>query len=391
MVGDVWVCSGQSNMVLPMERVQDKYTKEIANCENRSIRQFLVPTRYDFHTPQEDVESGSWESADPEKVLKFTAAGYFFAKALFERYGVPIGLINASVGGSPARAWLSEDALQAFPQHVETLAQYKDDDYVEQILARDKAISNAWYTRARQLDKGFAAGQQPWYDPAYDATAWESMPIPSYWEDEGLGPINGIVWFRKTIQVPEAMTGQPAKLLLGRVVDADSTYVNGIFVGTVSYQYPPRRYIIPAGVLKAGENTIVVRVINNSGRGGFFPDKPYELSAGGQTIDLKGEWQYKLGTEMDPMPGQTFVRWQPVGLHNGMIAPLLNSMIKGVIWYQGESDTNNPAEYLEMFPALIANWREKWGQGEFPFLYVQLANFMEVKPQPTESNWAELR
>jgi sialate O-acetylesterase len=391
LVGDVWICSGQSNMVLPMERVQDKYAEEIANSANPSIRQFLVPMRYDFHEPQTDLKAGKWVSADPEKVMKYTATGYFFAKTLYDRYQVPMGLINVSVGGSPVEAWLSEDALQAFPQHVEVLTKYKDDAFVEQILAKDKAVQNAWYKRARQLDKGLAAGETPWFDPAHDASAWETMPIPSYWEDEGLGPVNGIVWFRRTIEVPESMTGISAKLLLGRVVDADSTYVNGQFVGTVSYKYPPRRYILPPGVLKAGENVITVRIINSSGRGGFYPDKPYELIAGEQTIDLKGEWQYKLGAVMDAMPGQTFVRWQPVGLHNGMLAPLVNCRIKGMIWYQGESNTRNPAEYRDTFPALIADWRQEWGQGNFPFLYVQLANYMEVMAEPSESNWAELR
>ena len=391
LVGDVWVCSGQSNMELAMARVQDKYPEDIANSANPAIRQFNVSMRYDFHAPQANLESGSWEAADPEKVMKFTAVGYFFANALYNRYQVPIGLISASVGGSPVEAWLSEDALQAFPQHVEVLARYKDDIYVEQILAKDKAIRDAWYKRARQLDEGLTPGQQPWFDPAYDASAWESMPVPSYWEDEGLGPVNGIVWFRRTIEVPEAMTGVPAKLLLGRVVDADSTYINGQFVGTISYKYPPRRYILPPDILNAGENVIAVRIINNAGKGGFYPDKPYELSAGEQTIDLKGEWQTKLGATMDAMPGKTFVRWQPVGLHNGMLAPLVNYNIKGVIWYQGESNTKNPAEYRDTFPALIANWREKWGQGDFPFLYVQLANYMEVEAQPSESNWAELR
>jgi sialate O-acetylesterase len=187
------------------------------------------------------------------------------------------------------------------------------------------------------------------------------------------------------------MIGKPARLLLGRVVDSDRTYVNGKFVGSVSYQYPPRKYDVPRSLLKKGKNIIVVRVINNIGRGGFILDKPYQLLMAGQTIDLKGTWQYKLGAVMDPLPPKTFIEWRPLGLYNGMIAPLLNYTIKGVIWYQGESNTARPLEYQRLFPAVITDWREKWNQGDFPFLYVQLANFMEVKNQPTESNWAELR
>ena len=178
---------------------------------------------------------------------------------------------------------------------------------------------------------------------------------------------------------------------LGRIIDADSVFVNGVFVGTTSYQYPPRRYTIPPAVLKSGKNTIVVRVISNRGKGGFAEDKPYEIVVGKEKIDLKGEWQYKLGAKMEPLRGQTFIRWKPVGLYNAMIAPLLNFRIKGVIWYQGESNAGRPIEYRSLFPALIRDWRNNWKIGDFPFLFVQLPNFMEAKPQPSESNWALLR
>jgi len=391
LIGDVWVCSGQSNMVLPMDRVKDLYADVIAQSDNPAIRQFLVPLRYDFKAPQEDLNSGRWESASPENILRFTATGYFFAKELFEKYHIPIGLINASVGGSPAEAWLSEDALKAFPEYAETAEKFKDSTYLNQIIEKDKAANDAWYSRLRQLDKGLADEQKPWFHTGYDASQWETMNVPGYWADGPLGPVNGVVWFRKEFDVLPSMAGKPATLLLGRIVDSDSTYVNGEFVGTVSYQYPPRRYDVPANLLKAGKNIITIRVVNNIGRGGFVLDKPYQLTAAGQTIDLKGQWQYKLGATMDPLPPKTFIEWQPLGLYNEMLAPLLNYTIKGVIWYQGESNTGKPLEYQKLFPALIADWRQKWNQGDFPFLYVQLANFMETKGQPSESNWAALR
>lgn len=391
MVGDVWVCSGQSNMELPMRRVKYRYPETIANSDNPNIRQFIVPDVYNFQQPQEDLKSGRWVSANPESVLEFTAVGYFFAKELFEKYHVPIGLINTSLGGSPAEAWLSEDALKAFPEYLKTAEKFKDNAYIKQITKKNKTVQNAWYSRLQQKDKGLKKGQKPWFDTTYDASGWATMNVPGYWADHELGHVNGVVWFRKEIDVPASMTGKPAKLWLGRIVDADTTYVNGKIVGTVSYQYPPRIYDVPANLLKAGKNIIVIRVINNSGRGGFVPDKPYELSAGEQTIDLKGEWQYKLGAVMDPLPAETFIRWKPLGLYNAMIAPLLNYAIKGVIWYQGESNTGKPLEYQKLFSTLITDWRAKWKQGDFPFLYVQLANFMEVKDQPCESNWAELR
>jgi sialate O-acetylesterase len=391
LIGDVWVCSGQSNMDLSMVRVKDRYEDVIANSNNPAIRRFFVSKRYDFNTPQEDLQSGYWESANPKSILRFTATGYFFAKSLYEKYGVPIGLIHASVGGSPAQAWMSEDSLKAFPAYMEIAEKFKDNAYINQIVNEDKAVNDAWYSLLQQKDKGLADGQKPWFDTTYDASDWATMNVPGYWADEELGIVNGVVWFRKEIDVPASMTGKPARLLLGRIVDSDKTYVNGKFVGSVSYQYPPRKYDVPENLLKEGKNVIVVRVVNNIGRGGFILDKPYQLTAAGQTINLRGQWQYKLGATMEPLQPKTFIEWQPLGLYNGMIAPLLNYTIKGVIWYQGESNTAKPLEYQKLFPALIADWRGKWNQGDFPFLYVQLANFMEVKDQPFESNWAELR
>jgi sialate O-acetylesterase len=392
LIGDLWICSGQSNMELAMNRLKDRYPQVIAHSDNPAIRQFLVPRQYDFNTPHDDFPAGSWESANPENVLGFTAVGYFFAKTLYEKYQIPIGLINSSVGGSPAEAWMSEDALSMFPAYLEKAIRLKDSSYIKQMQQEDKAVSDAWYKRLRELDQGFSNPEQSWFDPAYDDSQWKTMPIPSLWEEQGMGKVNGVVWFRKEIDLPASMTGKPARLLLGCIVDSDSVYINGIFVGTTSYQYPPRKYDIPENVLKTGKNTIVVRVVNNTGSGGFVKEKTYQLIAGDQTVDLKGEWQYQIGAIMDPLPEATFVYWrQPLGFYNGMIAPLLNFKIKGVIWYQGESNTGKPLEYRQLFPALIANWRQKWNQGNFPFLYVQLANYMQTNPQPSESNWAELR
>lgn len=178
---------------------------------------------------------------------------------------------------------------------------------------------------------------------------------------------------------------------MGRIVDADSVFVNDTFVGNTTYQYPPRRYEIPAGVLKEGQNTITVRVINESGRGGFISEKPYKMILDDKEIDLAGNWSYKLGAEMPFLRGQTFVRWKPEGLFNAMIAPFTPVTLKGVIWYQGESNADTPGEYQELFTTLIKDWRKKWNQPDLPFLFVQLANFMATKDQPEDSNWARLR
>ncbi|WP_238320875.1 sialate O-acetylesterase [Neotamlana nanhaiensis] len=249
---------------------------------------------------------------------------------------------------------------------------------------------DGWYSDLNSKDEGSLASPQ-WQTKNIDDTSWNTMDLPGYWKNEPIGNINGCVWFRKTIEIPEHMAGKPAKLMLGRIVDQDFVYVNGEFVGTTGYQYPPRRYHIKDNILQAGKNNITVRVINNIGNGGFVLEKPYYLATETDTIQLNGRWKYKVGTKMSSLEGQTFIRWKPVGLYNAMIAPLLNLKIKGVIWYQGESNTKNPKSYFKTFPALIENWRSKWQQGNFPFLYVQLTNFMETKSEPVESSWAELR
>ncbi|MCB2379846.1 sialate O-acetylesterase [Hymenobacter sp. BT635] len=391
LVGDVWVCSGQSNMETPMSRLRDKYPEVVAQANNPMIRQFNVDLRYAFNGPKADVAGGKWVTTTPQNVLAFSGVGYFFAKALFDKYRVPIGIIKSAVGGSPAEAWLSAEALKAFPTYQQAAEKVKDSTYVASTIAQGQAASRAWYTNLRQQDQGHAKGSTPWYAPAYNATDWKTMKIPGYWANQGLGPVNGVVWFRKEVDVPASMVGKPARLELGTIVDSDSVYINGQFAGTTGYQYPPRKYELPATLLKPGRNLLVIRVINNGGRGGFTLDKQYRLVAGGETLDLRGDWQYKLGAATPPTPGSVSFQNQPGGLYNGMIAPLLPYAIKGVLWYQGESNTAKPEEYQPLLTALIADWRQHWQQPELPFLYVQLANFMATKDQPSESNWAGVR
>ncbi|MBI3110393.1 MAG: sialate O-acetylesterase, partial [Ignavibacteriales bacterium] len=262
---------------------------------------------------------------------------------------------------------------------------------IRSIELDDSKRIRAWYRLLGERDEGYAGRPTTWFDPAWSTSDWSNMNIPGYWRDTELGPVNGVVWFRKKFDVPSAIAGKQAKLILGRIVDADSVFINGVFVGTTSYQYPPRRYDVPPNLLKEGENIIVVRVINSAGYGGFVLDKPYEIVVENTIIDLKGEWKYRPGAVMDPLASQTFIRWKPLGLYNAMLAPLLEYQIKGAIWYQGESNARRPLEYRDLFPALIRNWRSAWKQGDFPFLFVQLPNFMEPKRQPAESDWALLR
>ncbi|QKG56571.1 sialate O-acetylesterase [Hymenobacter sp. BRD128] len=392
LVGDVWFCAGQSNMELPMRRVRDKYPQEVATANNPRIRQFDVPMRYAFNGPKADVTGGSWVALTPETVLGFSAVGYFFAKEINAKYQVPVGLIKVAVGGSPAEAWLSADALKQFPKYEQQAAPYRDSAAVVGIQQRERAAVGDWYKRLHQADQGEAPGQPKWSSPSYDASAWPTMPVPGYWADQTpLGMVNGVLWFRKEVEVPAAMAEKPGRLELGTLVDADSTYINGQLVGTTAYQYPPRKYDFGPGVLKAGKNVIMVRLISNGGRGGFTREKTYQLTAGGQALDLRGPWQYKLGGTMTPTPGTTTFQYQPGGLYNGLVAPALPYAIKGVLWYQGESNVGHPADYYALTSSLVTDWRAHFQRPDLPFLYVQLANINAVKKEPGESNQALVR
>lgn len=204
-----------------------------------------------------------------------------------------------------------------------------------------------------------------------------------------------MVWYRKEIDIPAAMTGKEAKIFLGRIVDADELYINGKLVGNTTYQYPQRRYKLPESTLKPGKNLFVIRVTNTGGKGGFVPDKPYCLFAGTDTLDLKGTWHYKVGDVFPPFTGGggggLSYQNQPTALYNAMVAPGIRYTIKGFCWYQGESNSGKPEEYAKLLPALIHDWRTKWNQGPLPFLNVQLPGYMDYNYLPVESNWAAMR
>jgi sialate O-acetylesterase len=397
LLGDVWFCSGQSNMVINMERVKEKYPDDIASANYPEIRNFFIPTVSDVTSVHKELPAAKWIEASPENVLGFGAVTFFFARSIYNEYKVPIGIINSSVGGTPIEAWTSEDGLKEFPQIISRIDKLKDTAYLNPTLRsarRTAATSAASVSDSRSADRGMK-GPVPWYDVSYVPEGWQKFWLPGYWDDQGVKGLNGIVWFRKEVNVPESFSGKPAKLFLGRIVDADNVYVNGILSGSITYQYPPRRYNLPSGLLKPGKNLIVVRVTNNTGKGGFVPDKPYYLVAGNDSIDLRGEWQYKVGQVFKPVTpsGSPMISMQnePTGLYNTMVAPLINYRIKGILWYQGESNAGKPTEYQNLLPALINDWRNKWQQGPLPFLFVQLPNFMEVQYLPSESQWAELR
>ncbi len=389
LIGDVWICSGQSNMVHQMNIHDVTYAKDIAEANNPQIRHFWIPTLTNLQGPQDDLPTGYWKSAIGDEVRPFSAVAYFFARKLYEKYHVPIGLINASVGGTPIEAWTSEEGLKDFSAMQATIQKNKDTAYINGM--NRAAFSTA--TRPQPNDLGMLS-EKKWFDVSYMPKGWKTINIPGYWEDQGLKDLNGVVWYRKEIDIPASMTGKPAKVFLGRIVDADALYINSKQIGVTTYQYPQRRYSVAPDVLKAGKNIFVIRVTNTAGKGGFVPDKPYCIFAGNDTIDLKGYWQYKVGEVYKPQTGGgggISAQNQPAALYNAMIAPLINYSAKGFLWYQGEANTNRAEEYAKLQPAQIIDWRNKWKQGNLPFLYVQLPGFMDYNYLPSESNWAALR
>ncbi len=390
LIGDVWFCSGQSNMVHQLNIHDVTYANEIATANYPAIRQFWIPTMTNLQEALQDFPAGNWKAAVGEDVRPFSAVAYFFAKKLYEKYHVPIGIINASVGGTPIEAWTSEEGLKEMQSMTSVIQKNKDTAYVNSTNRAAAAANRPPVSK----DSGLSAAVK-WFDPNYQPAGWRPINIPGYWEDQGIKDLNGTVWYRKEIIIPASIAGKEAKIFLGRIVDADELYINGVKVANTTYQYPQRRYKVAAGILKTGKNLFVVRVTNTAGKGGFVPDKPYCLFAGNDTIDLKGTWQYKVGEVLIPRPPAgpfgIAAQNQPAALYNAMVAPAIKYTIRGFCWYQGESNAGRPDEYAQLQIAQMNDWRNKWGLGTLPFLYVQLPGFMDYNYLPSESNWAKLR
>lgn len=391
LIGDVWICSGQSNMEMAMSSLVTKYPDDISSAENKFIRQFAVPKKHIFSRQLDDLASGSWVSADPKTVLRFTAAGYYFARDLYAKYKVPIGLINSTLGGSRTESWMSEESLKPFPELYEEALLFKDTNTIIQTEASDRQRIAEWNKRSRDNDAAYADPSGPWSGAAYDAATWDEITIPARWETSKQGNINGVVWFRRDFNLPSSFEGKAVKLSMGNIVESDSTFINGKYVGGMGSQYISRNYTIPAGLLKAGKNSITVRIVCPSGRGGFVPQKQYALIMDKETVDLSGTWKYKLGVKMEPLAGPAFIQWKSTGLYNAMLAPLLPYTIKGALWYQGESNIGRDVQQRTLFTTLITSWRNSWQQGDFPFLFVQLPNFNAPVQQPSDGGWARFR
>ncbi len=394
MVGDVWLCSGQSNMEWPV-RASNDAEKEISEANHPNIRLFTVPKKIS-PKPLSHFDA-EWNVCSPETVAEFSAVGYFFGRQLHQELNVTIGLIDSSWGGTIAEAWTSAGALSDLADFRDAVAGVEDWAHEADETARDyqRKVEDWWLA----ADPGSQTGGK-WSDSSQDDSRWPKMALPVNWEEAGLPDFDGIVWFRKTFTVPDRWKGDDLILHLAKIDDADTTYVNGRRVGGKNGWNENRVYRVPASLLSEGVNSIAIRVLDTSGGGGVHgaPNDMYIKSADSSKVGaqpLSGWWHYKAAAalkELEPFPTRrgTSPNVTTV-LYNGMIAPLLPYAIKGATWYQGESNANRPTQYRTLLPTMIEDWRQGFGVGDFPFLIVQLANFYPRDPQPTNPNWAALR
>ncbi|MDR0388322.1 MAG: 9-O-acetylesterase [Treponema sp.] len=386
--GDVWLCSGQSNMELPMERIKDDFPEEWRTPVNSLIRQFAVPQEWDFSGPRQELSGGAWTPASKEALKEFSGTAWFFAKTMYEHHGVPMGLIKAAWGGTPVEAWMSREALAGFPELTARGDRYAGDAYRNNVIEKSRDAAAAWIRNTEQNDSGLA---ENWHSTGTDDSRWKTLPLPGDFSEAGLEGFCGVLWLRRSFTIPPALAGEEAKLWLGTIVDADTVYVNGAAIGGTAYRYPPRKYAVPRDLLKHGENQITIRVICNDGQGGVTRGKPFRLFSDRGTVELAGIWKYRIGMSAAPRPPEFCPHYQPMGLYNAMIAPLLGFPIRGVIWYQGESNDSGPEKYAALFAALIRNWRAGYGQERLPFLFVQLPLYGPAGENTETSAWARLR
>lgn len=390
-VGDVYLMSGQSNMELTVKRVMDKYKDEILSYENNLIRYTKTKYAYNFIEPQQNSEN-NWKLCNRKEALDFAALCYFFAKEMQAQERVAIGIINSSWGGTTIASWSTRPTLENMANFRSKFqsALYADPAYPDSVKKAEKAQTDLWYHLQSANDTGT---KEKWEQAGFNDSDWEEVDVfNASWGGSWNKPANGVHYFRQRVEIPASLEGQKAVLRVGTMKDADATFVNGVCVGNTGYQYPPRIYNVPAGVLRAGENEIVIRLLSCNGRPAFVKGKPYRIEIGEQSLPLAATWKHKVGCILSPMPSSTSFQCEPTGLYNSMIHPLRNYAVRGAVWYQGESDTGEEASkiYESCLVGLINDWRKQWKK-ELPFVVVQLANYQQRSNKPIESGNAQVR
>jgi sialate O-acetylesterase len=388
LIGEVWICSGQSNMEFAVNGAINAKS-EIASANYPNIRLFTVAKKV-AQKPVEDLDNGEWQVCTPQTVPSFSAVGYFFGRQLNKDLNVPVGLIHTSWGGTVAETWTSTQTIENdpdFKDKLKELAGFDMTKYREQKMEAIKAKLKEVPTK----DAGLVNGVAVYADPAMNDADWADIDPSRVWEENGYPPIEGIGWYRKTITLTADQAKQANEIHLGMIDDNDITWINGVKVGATKAYNEKRVYAIPAGTLKAGKNVIAIRVEDTGGGGGLYGDAAEKyLAIGDQHLSLADKWKFKI-TEAQIGSLEVGPNDYPTLLFNGMLNPIIPYGIKGAIWYQGESNAGRAKQYQRVFPNMIKDWRTHWNQGDFSFMFVSLANYMEAPKQPGESDWAELR
>lgn len=402
LIGDVWICSGQSNMGMKVggsSRINN-YKEEVSLANYPQIR-IMTVDRGMAAVPLKDLETDGWSPVTPETVEEFSATAYFFGRELQKGLEgeIPIGLIHTSWGGTKVEAWTRGGALKEQGLFIDALEKVSMStaETDQEIIRHHKAVMKAWEAQVDSLAGDLYDGQSAEYLESHPE--WPTMAIPNYWENlEELKQYDGVMWFQKEITFPQTWAGQPLFLSLGLVDDYDWTYMNTNKIGHTHSRSRPVEYTISADQFINGSNTLSVRVKDVNRRGGIW-GQPQDMFitplGGGDTLWLAGEWRYhpvlEWATHDVFPPSRPYLHNRPSVLYNAMIAPLIPMSIKGAIWYQGEANASKAQLYRTTFPLMITDWRKQWDQGDFPFLYVQLPNFGPRSLRPAENAWAELR
>lgn len=400
-IGEVWLCSGQSNMEMQVEGwgKVNNYEQELTQANLYPNIRLLQVEKNTSPVPITDVKvtGGGWQVCSAASVANFSAVGYFFARDIHKFQNVPVGIINTSWGGTIAETWTSASALATMPsmkgevQRVESMPQSKEQ--------REKLFISQveqWKKETQQKDLGFQDGRPVWASLQTDDSGWQEMKLPGVIQEQGLAGFNGLVWFRKSINIPANWVGKDLILNIGPVDDNDFTYFNGVEIGHTEGWMSPRSYKIPKELVKKGEAIISIRVMDTGGSGGMNgnPENLYLQATGKDRLELAGEWRYRVSLNINDFPKMPVNSANEPNiasfLFNAMLNPLIPYSIKGVLWYQGESNSGRAYQYRDLLPLMITDWRSRWGY-EFPFYIVQLANFTVLQSAPTESTWAELR
>jgi sialate O-acetylesterase len=387
LIGDVWLLGGQSNMEWPLAAT-DTGPQEVASPQNPQLRQLRVPLRASVK-PEAEIAPAPWVVAEPGKVGEFSAVGYHFARQMQAVQGVPIGLINTAWGGSMLETWVRRDAALQDPDLTPAVRALPTDNAVYGAAVRQRAEARvaAWQPGLPLKDVD-ASG----WSAASDIDAnWPTLPAPGVWETHGLADLDGVVWMRKRIELKPEQAASAAELHLAKVDDCDETWVNGRRVGGQCGWEQPRRYALPAGLLRAGTNWIAVRVTDTGGGGGFHGEAAeMRLDTAAGSVPLAGAWKArveKIQAAAGPVANDA-----PTLGHNGLIAPLHGLAVRGVLWYQGEENSGRAAAYAEGFKRLIQDWRGQFGDPNMSFLFVQLAAWFPLADnRPDGNGWAELR